>query len=153
MDPRIIVSADCSFIPRKNKRRTDILHRSRLLEVWQLRYFSAREDSSLLLTFTPQRTSIYASNPAFKGVVPIPQDDGPYPLAQIAYSEHYSEAMGYLRALMVGDGEMSQRALEVTGDIIAMNPAHYTVWYNLPFNVGMKESNFAGHIVQKYYLH
>jgi len=72
---------------------------------------------------------VYASNPAFKGVVPIPQDDGPHPLAQIAYSEHYAEAISYLRALMVGDGEMSERALELTGDIIAMNPAHYTVWY------------------------
>ena len=30
---------------------------------------------------------------------------------------------------MVGDGEMSPRALLITGDIIAMNPAHYTVWY------------------------
>jgi protein farnesyltransferase/geranylgeranyltransferase type-1 subunit alpha len=37
--------------------------------------------------------------------------------------------MSYLRALMVGEGEMSERALELTGDIIAMNPAHYTVWY------------------------
>ena len=72
---------------------------------------------------------MYASNPAFIGVTPIPQDDGPHPLAQIAYSEHYAEAMSYLRALMLGEGEMSERALILTGDIIAMNPAHYTVWY------------------------
>ena len=71
---------------------------------------------------------MYASNPAFDNVVPIPQDDGPHPLAQIAYSEHYAEAMSYLRALMVGGGEMSERALLLTGDIIAMNPAHYTIW-------------------------
>jgi hypothetical protein len=37
--------------------------------------------------------------------------------------------MSYLRALMVGEGEMSERALALTGDIIAMNPAHYTIWY------------------------
>jgi protein farnesyltransferase/geranylgeranyltransferase type-1 subunit alpha len=75
-----------------------------------------------------QRLGVYASNPAFAGITPIPQDDGPHPLAQIAYSDHYAEAMSYLRALMVGDGEMSERALELTGDIIAMNPAHYTIW-------------------------
>jgi len=76
-----------------------------------------------------EKLGVYASNPAFKDVVPIPQDDGPHPLAQIAYSEHYAEAMSYLRALMVGTGEMSERALLLTGDIIAMNPAHYTIWY------------------------
>jgi len=76
---------------------------------------------------------VYASNPAFDNVVPIPQDDGPHPLAQIAYSEHYAEAMSYLRALMVGGGEMSERALLLTGDIIAMNPAHYTIWCVGPY--------------------
>jgi hypothetical protein len=84
--------------------------------------------SMIKLTF---KTGVYASNPAFKDVVPIPQDDGPRPLAKINYSEHYAEAMSYLRALMVGEGEMSQRALQLTGDIIAMNPAHYTVWYDI----------------------
>jgi protein farnesyltransferase/geranylgeranyltransferase type-1 subunit alpha len=73
--------------------------------------------------------SVYASNSDFADVTPIPQDDGPHPLAQIAYSDHYAEAMSYLRALMSGQGEMSVRALQLTGDIIAMNPAHYTVWY------------------------
>ena len=72
---------------------------------------------------------MYASNPACSDIVPIPQDDGPHPLAQIAYSDHYAQAMSYLRALMVGTGEMSERALLLTGDIIAMNPAHYTIWY------------------------
>lgn len=76
-----------------------------------------------------EKLGVYASNPAFSDVVPIPQDDGPHPLAQIAYSDHYAEAMSYLRALMVGTGEMSERALLLTGDIIAMNPAHYTIWY------------------------
>lgn len=76
-----------------------------------------------------EKLGVYASNPAFNDVVPIPQDDGPHPLAQIAYSELYAEVMSYLRALMVGNGEMSERALSLTGDIIAMNPAHYTIWY------------------------
>jgi protein farnesyltransferase/geranylgeranyltransferase type-1 subunit alpha len=71
------------------------------------------------------------ADPEYAGVVPIPQDDGLHPLAQIAYSPQYAEAMSYLRALMVGDGEMSERALKLTGNIIAMNPAHYTVWFDL----------------------
>lgn len=60
--------------------------------------------------------------------MPIPQDDGgPNPLAAIAYSEEYSEAMSYLRAVMAKE-EKSDRVLELTEDIVAQNPAHYTVW-------------------------
>ena len=58
---------------------------------------------------------------------PIPQDDGVRPLAQIAYSDSYTEAMSYLRALMAAN-ELSQRTLTVTDYIIAVNPAHYTCW-------------------------
>ena len=58
---------------------------------------------------------------------PIPQDDGVRPLAQIAYSDSYTEAMSYLRALMAAN-ELSQRTLTVTDYIIASNPAHYTCW-------------------------
>lgn len=49
------------------------------------------------------------------------------PLATIAYSEEYLEAMSYLRAVMAAN-EMSERAFKLTEDIIFMNPAHYTVW-------------------------
>ncbi|TKA62219.1 hypothetical protein B0A49_10012 [Cryomyces minteri] len=70
----------------------------------------------------------YAEDPAWEDVVPIPQDDGgPNPLAAIAYTEEYSEAMSYLRAVMANN-EMSERVLDLTEDIINMNPAHYTVW-------------------------
>lgn len=58
---------------------------------------------------------------------PIPQDDGPRPLAQIAYTDTYTEAMSYLRALMAAN-ELSERTLKVTEYIIAINPAHYTCW-------------------------
>ena len=58
---------------------------------------------------------------------PIPQDDGPRPLAQIAYTDTYTEAMSYLRALMAAN-ELSERTLNVTEYIIAINPAHYTCW-------------------------
>ncbi len=70
----------------------------------------------------------YADDPAWADVVPIPQDDGgPNPLAEIAYTEEYSEAMAYLRAVMA-DEERSERVLDLTEHIIDMNPAHYTVW-------------------------
>ncbi|KAI9739758.1 MAG: CAAX geranylgeranyltransferase alpha subunit [Cirrosporium novae-zelandiae] len=70
----------------------------------------------------------YSDSSAWEDVIPIPQDDGgPNPLAAIAYTEKYSEATSYLRAVMAAN-EMSERALELTEDIIKMNPAHYTVW-------------------------
>jgi len=70
----------------------------------------------------------YSDDPAWEDVVPLPQDDGgPNPLAAIAYTDEYSEAMSYLRAIMARN-EMSERALRLTEDIIDMNAAHYTVW-------------------------
>ncbi|KAF8470843.1 hypothetical protein BDZ91DRAFT_719103 [Kalaharituber pfeilii] len=60
-------------------------------------------------------------------LLPIPQDDGPRPLAQIAYTDTYAEAMSYLRALMAAN-ELSERTLKVTEYIIGINPAHYTCW-------------------------
>lgn len=71
----------------------------------------------------------YLDSDAWSDVVPSPQDDGcANPLAAIAYSENYSEAMSYLRAVM-WNNEKSDRALKLTENIIEMNPAHYTVWY------------------------
>ncbi|GAB7357511.1 hypothetical protein MBLNU459_g0042t1 [Dothideomycetes sp. NU459] len=70
----------------------------------------------------------YSDDSQWEDVVPIPQDDGgPNPLAAIAYTDDYSEAMSYLRAIMAKN-EMSERALELTEDVIDMNAAHYTVW-------------------------
>lgn len=71
----------------------------------------------------------YSDSEEWEDVVPIPQDDGgPNPLAAIAYTEEYSEAMSYLRAVMALD-EKSDRSLTLTEHIIRLNPAHYTVWY------------------------
>ncbi|PGH15667.1 hypothetical protein AJ79_02261 [Helicocarpus griseus UAMH5409] len=85
------------------------------------------------------------SGPTWSSITPIPLDDGSsyydnkeedagkesgngtYPLATIAYSPEYEEATSYLRAVMAAN-EMSERALELTEDVILMNPAHYTVW-------------------------
>ncbi|OAP55100.1 hypothetical protein AYL99_10800 [Fonsecaea erecta] len=91
---------------------------------------------------TKSKEPFYAVSPRWKDVVPIPlidgpprpppgsgqRDDDPGPaLATIAYSVRYSEAMSYLRAVMAMN-ELSRRALDLTEDIIGMNPAHYTVW-------------------------
>lgn len=82
------------------------------------------------------RDPFYSVSPLWKDITPIPLIDGPAPgqdrdpgpaLATIAYSVRYSEAMSYLRAVMAVN-EFSRRALDLTEDIIAMNPAHYTVW-------------------------
>lgn len=74
----------------------------------------------------------YASDPEWSSITPIPLVDGSdpsaTPLASIAYAPEYQEATSYLRAVMAAN-EMSERALKLTEDVIAMNPAHYTVWY------------------------
>jgi protein farnesyltransferase/geranylgeranyltransferase type-1 subunit alpha len=70
----------------------------------------------------------YHDDKAWADIEPLPQDDGSlHPLAAIAYTEEYSEAMGYLRAVMANN-EFSDRVLGLTEHIISMNPAHYTVW-------------------------
>ena len=70
----------------------------------------------------------YADDPEWADVTPLPTDEGgPNPLAAIAYSEEYEETMSYLRAVMAAN-EFSPRVLELTEDLIDMNPAHYTVW-------------------------
>lgn len=71
----------------------------------------------------------YSEDAKWDDIIPLPQDDGgQYTLAAIAYTDEYSEAMSYLRAIMAKN-EMSERALALTEDIIDMNAAHYTVWY------------------------
>lgn len=70
----------------------------------------------------------FSENTAWEDVVPLPQDDGgTNTLAAIAYTDDYSEAMSYLRAVMANN-EMSERALDLTEKVIDMNAAHYTVW-------------------------
>lgn len=70
----------------------------------------------------------YSDSPQWADVTPLPTDEGgPNPLAAIAYSDEYAETMSYLRAVMAAD-EYSPRALDLTEDLIDMNPAHYTVW-------------------------
>ena len=59
----------------------------------------------------------YHDDEAWKDIEPLPQDDGGmHPLAAIAYTEEYSEAMGYLRAVMANN-EFSERVLGLTEHI------------------------------------
>ncbi|KAI1391480.1 protein prenylyltransferase [Hypoxylon trugodes] len=73
------------------------------------------------------KTDPYALDPDWDDVVPIPQTDPEGALAAIAYPDEYAEAMAYLRAVMAVK-EYSPRCLQLTERIIAINPAHYTVW-------------------------
>ena len=82
----------------------------------------------------------YSEDEAWADIEPLPQDDGgAHPLAAIAYTEEYSEAMSYLRAVMAKN-EMSERALDLTEHIISMNPAHYTVWYATFFVISIQQT-------------
>ncbi|KAJ2000248.1 CAAX geranylgeranyltransferase alpha subunit [Coemansia thaxteri] len=63
----------------------------------------------------------------WKDVVPIPQDDGKNPVCPIAYTDEYREMTDYFRAVMAS-GEVSQRALKLSGRVIDANAAHYTAW-------------------------
>lgn len=70
----------------------------------------------------------YQDDPEWADVVPLAQDDGgPNALSVISYTDEYSEAISYLRAVMA-DNEHSERVLKLTAHIIDLNPAHYTVW-------------------------
>ncbi|KAK3402898.1 hypothetical protein B0T20DRAFT_485741 [Sordaria brevicollis] len=72
-------------------------------------------------------TGKLAGSVEWEDVVPIPHEEPEGALAAIAYPADYAEAMSYLRAVMATK-EYSHRCLRLTQHIIAMNPAHYTVW-------------------------
>ena len=69
----------------------------------------------------------YSNSSAWADIQPIEQDDGANALATISYSDGYCECMSYLRGCMAAN-DLSPRVLELTEDVINMNPAHYTVW-------------------------
>ncbi|KAI9809840.1 MAG: hypothetical protein M1825_000273 [Sarcosagium campestre] len=108
--------------------------RTEVIEAAQLDHFC---NSPALKNLNPERRASmkmptartsYSDDPAWADITPIEQNDGgPNPLAAIAYSDEYSDTMGYLRAVMAKN-EFSDRALDLTKDVIRMNPAHYTVW-------------------------
>ncbi|KAJ1532528.1 hypothetical protein HK405_000993, partial [Cladochytrium tenue] len=63
----------------------------------------------------------------FADLDPVPQDDGPDPVAAIAYSGEYTRLMDMFRACLRLN-EKSERVLDLTEQVISHNPANYTVW-------------------------
>ncbi|KAG8715345.1 CAAX geranylgeranyltransferase alpha subunit [Ceratobasidium sp. 394] len=81
-----------------------------------------------LLDAAPSSSLLYATDPAWADLTPIPQHEPDFtPLCPILYSSEYRDAMDYFRAI-VKAGERSQRGLQLTEHLIQLNPAHYTVW-------------------------
>lgn len=69
----------------------------------------------------------YSQRPEWRDITPIPQHESLSPLAPIFYTDEYRDCTDYFRGI-VKTGETSNRVLELTEDIIRLNPAHYSAW-------------------------
>ncbi|KAF7763572.1 hypothetical protein Agabi119p4_8109 [Agaricus bisporus var. burnettii] len=74
-----------------------------------------------------QEKLLFAERPEWSDVDPIPQYETSTPIAPILYTPQYKDATDYFRAI-VKSGERSERVLQLTEELIRLNPAHYTAW-------------------------
>jgi len=70
----------------------------------------------------------YSQRAEWSDVTPVLQDDGPGGVVDIDYSKEFVDAMNYFRGVMAVN-EKSERALQLTEDVIGHNAANYTAWY------------------------
>ena len=84
----------------------------------------------------------YSERKEWSDVKPLEQNEGPEPVARIAYSEKFIDVYNYFRAI-VHSGEISQRALDLTQDAAELNPANYSVWHHRRFLLKQLNSNLT----------
>eukprot|EP01095_Lingulamoeba_sp_RSL-Kostka_P012440 TRINITY_DN4949_c0_g1_i1.p1 TRINITY_DN4949_c0_g1~~TRINITY_DN4949_c0_g1_i1.p1 ORF type:complete len:330 (-),score=95.88 TRINITY_DN4949_c0_g1_i1:111-1043(-) len=70
----------------------------------------------------------FKDRPEWSDVEPLPQNEGPHSVCCIAYNDEFKETNDYFRAILQLD-EVSERALKLTNEVIALNPANYTAWF------------------------
>eukprot|EP00239_Pterosperma_sp_CCMP1384_P009374 CAMPEP_0197862592 /NCGR_PEP_ID=MMETSP1438-20131217/39466_1 /TAXON_ID=1461541 /ORGANISM="Pterosperma sp., Strain CCMP1384" /LENGTH=307 /DNA_ID=CAMNT_0043480197 /DNA_START=57 /DNA_END=980 /DNA_ORIENTATION=- len=69
----------------------------------------------------------YSERPDWSDVVPVAQNDGVNAVVSIDYKADYEEVMNYFRGI-VALKEHSQRALDITKEVISRTGAHFTAW-------------------------
>lgn len=83
----------------------------------------------------------------FEDVRPLPiETELPDELCRIMYTDEYRETLGLARALLQ-KGEYSERALELTGKVIGLAPAFYTIW-NYRFDIVMHLAEQRGRLAE-----
>ncbi|KAL0229122.1 hypothetical protein GEMRC1_013742 [Eukaryota sp. GEM-RC1] len=72
----------------------------------------------------------YSRNPLYADLTEhvIPPTNGPNPIAPINFSDEFIDVMGYFNCL-IQRSELSKRSLDITLDVIRLNPANYTAWH------------------------